>query len=73
MKERGKALEEYTMKFMLLTFQIREIKFKVDDYCGYNEGDGLKFIHGGLSKKVIEVKRIQIVLYIIKKSYSINL
>lgn len=33
----------------------RELKFKVYKYCNYNEGDSLKLIHGGLSKKVIKV------------------
>ena len=34
----------------------REVKFRVDDYCYHNEGDVIKVIHGGLSKKVIETK-----------------
>ena len=34
----------------------REIKFRVYDYCNYNENDIIKIIHGGLSKKVIEAK-----------------
>ena len=33
----------------------RELKFKVYKYCNYNEGDSIKLIHGGLSKKVIKV------------------
>lgn len=33
----------------------RELKFKVYKYCNYNEGDDIKLIHGGLSKKVIKV------------------
>ena len=33
----------------------RELKFKVYKYCNYNEGDYIKLIHGGLSKKVIKV------------------
>ncbi|WP_291650715.1 hypothetical protein [Clostridium sp.] len=34
----------------------REIKFRVYDYCNYNEYDVVKLTHGGLSKKVIETK-----------------
>lgn len=33
----------------------RELKFKVYKYCNYNEGDDIKLINGGLSKKVIKV------------------
>lgn len=40
----------------------REIKFRIYDYCFYNEGDTLKVIHGGLSKKVLDVKRIETAL-----------
>lgn len=59
MKERGKRSRRiYYEVYVTDFFNKREIKFKVDDYCGYNEGDGLKLIHGGLSKKVVEVKRI---------------
>lgn len=59
MKERGKRSRRiYYEVYVTDFFNKREIKFKLDDYCGYNEGDGLKLIHGGLSKKVIEVKRI---------------
>lgn len=36
----------------------RELKFRVYDYCNYNENDVLQLIHGGLSKKVIATKRV---------------
>ena len=38
----------------------RELKFKVYKYCNYNEGDDIKLIHGGLSKKVIKVNNDQL-------------
>lgn len=34
----------------------REIKFRVYDYCNYNENDVVKVIHGGLSKRVLKAK-----------------
>lgn len=36
----------------------REIKFRVYDYCNYNEYDVIKLTHGGISKKVIAIKII---------------
>lgn len=36
----------------------REIKFRVYDYCNYNEHDGIKLIYGGIYKKVIAIKII---------------
>ena len=34
----------------------REIKFRVYDYCNYNENDVVKVIHGGFSKRVLKAK-----------------
>lgn len=34
----------------------REIKFRLYDYCNYNDYDVVKLIHGGISKKVIKHK-----------------
>lgn len=37
----------------------REIKFRLYDYCNYNDYDVIKLIHGGISKKVIGHKIVR--------------
>lgn len=51
-RPRRTSYEVYATDF----FNEREVKFRVYDYCKYNENDVIKIIHGGLSKKVIEAK-----------------
>jgi len=57
MKERSKGSRRIYYEVYVTDFSNkREIKFRVYDYCNYNEYDVLKLTHGGLSKKVIERK-----------------
>lgn len=56
-KERGgegSPRERYYEVYVTDVVNRREIKFKVDNYFSYREGDSIKLIHGGLSKKVIK-------------------
>lgn len=53
-RPRRRHFEVYVTDFL----NKREIKFRVYDYCNYNEYDVIKLTHGGFSKKVIETKII---------------
>ncbi|WP_411167441.1 hypothetical protein ACH36K_09750 [Clostridium sp. MB05] len=56
MKEGNRGRSIYYEVYVTDFSNKREIKFRVYDYCNYNEYDVVKLTHGGLSKKVIETK-----------------
>ncbi|MGL5150126.1 MAG: hypothetical protein ACRC7N_06040 [Clostridium sp.] len=53
-KEQSRSHRTYYEIYVTDFKNRREIKFRVYDYCKYNEGDNIRVIHGGLSKRVID-------------------
>lgn len=55
-KESSRPRRTYYEVYVTDFLNKREIKFRVYDYCNYNENDVINITHGGLSKKVIETR-----------------
>ena len=59
MKERSKSRRVYYEIYVTDYENERELKFKEEDYTYCKEGEIIKVIHGGFSKKVIEHKTMR--------------